>query len=243
MTPLTHAAVGTALYQKLRGRRLMIPLAFLLAFLSHYALDAIPHYEEFGPLWRYRETVWVFVGLGLVGLLFAWLIWRWNRDAAQIWLLLCLWIALGGYGAALWRAVSAALVVGVLSASRKGREQLGYIVAGMLSLSPDFFPASWRTMRTIHDSIHYHTDWGTYLYRRLVGQPAPALWRVQVASPYFLLGWGLEILVEGCVFFGALWILVRGVPAATDSVAVQPKQSHSSPVPAEADSMATLQSR
>ena len=241
MTPLTHAAVGTALYQKLGGRRLTIPLAFLLAFVSHYALDAIPHFEEFGALSKYRETMWVFVAVGLVGLTFVWLIWRWNRNAAQVWMLLCLWLTLGGYGVALWRVSSAALIFAVLAASRKGRERLGYVIAGMLSLSPDFFPSRWHTARAIHDSIHYHTDWGAYLYAKFVGLPAPVLWQARATNPYFLAGWSLEMLVEGCVFFGALWILVRGAQTAPRPVPVKQEQPHSCEVPGEQGSIVARQ--
>ena len=241
MTPLTHAAVGAALYEKLRVRRMAIPLAFLLAFVSHYALDAIPHYEEFGALLKYRDTMWVFVGIGLVGLAFARLMWRWNRNAAQVWLVLCLWIALGGYGVAVWRASSAVLIFGVLAVSRKGRGHLGYVIAGMLSLSPDFLPARWHTARAIHDSIHFHTDWGAYLYAKFVGMPAPVLWQARATNPYFLAGWSLEILIEGCVFFAALWILVRGAQTARGSVAVKPEQSRSSEIPSEPGSIIARQ--
>jgi hypothetical protein len=215
MTPLTHAAVGTALYEKLRAHPTLKYMVFPLAFLSHYLLDAVPHFEEFGPLFKYRDTIWIFLGLGLLGLLFAGLIWSWNRDAARVWLLLCLWIGLGVYGPVLWRVLSAILIVGAAAATRRMRPRLGYLVAGMLALSADFFPSNWRTMRALHDTIHYHTDWGTILYRRFAGTPDPASWHVRAANPYFLGGWALEILVEACVFFGALWILVRGSIAET----------------------------
>jgi len=209
MTPLTHAAVGAALYKKLRPHPLTRILAFPLAFVSHYALDAVPHFEQTNVLLRYRDTPWIFLGLGLVGLAFAGLIWRWNRDAGCVWLLLCLWIGLGVHGTLLWRVLAAALILGFAAASRRRRAYVGYLAAGMLSLNADFFPGSWHTLRALHDAIHYHTDWGTLLYIRLVGPPLPA-WNLRGSNPYFLAGWALELFVEGLVFLGAMYLLVRG---------------------------------
>jgi hypothetical protein len=102
------------------------------------------------------------------------------------------------------------------------RPRLGYLVAGMLALSADFFPRSWRTMHALHDAIHYQTDWGTLLYRKFVGVPVPTSWRIQSANPYFLTGWGLELFVEGCVFFAALWILSRGAVAESKQEVLHP---------------------
>ncbi len=219
MTPLTHAAVGTALYQKLQGGRRnkrtwwTTSLALLLSFLSHYVLDAIPHYEEFGPLLRYRETVWVFVAFGLIGLGFAWLLARWSREAAWICVALAPWIALGGNGPALWR-LGAALLPLVIATISPGKKHLGYVVAAMASLSPDFFPASWHALREIHQAVHYQVDWGTRLYASFVGQPVPRSWYLQITNPYFLAGWTLELIIEGAFFFGSIWILIRGLRAA-----------------------------
>jgi hypothetical protein len=239
MTPLTHAAVGTALYEKLHAHPALKLLVFPLAFLSHYALDAIPHYEEFGPLFKYRETVWVLFGLSGIGLAFGWLIWRWNREAAGVWLLLCLWIGFGSSGPLPWRVLTALGILVGAAATRRLRTRLGYLLAGMLALSADFFPASWRTMHALHDTIHYHTDWGTLLYRRYVGVPVPSSWRIQSANPYFLAGWGLEVLVEGCVFFAAIWILVRGSVAETKQEAVDPQPSPAPAVSSDPDAVAS----
>ena len=217
MTPLTHAAVGAAVYRKLGRNRLALPLALLLIFLSHFALDAIPHFEEFGPLLRYRETRWVFVGLGATGLLCSLLIWHWNRNAGKLWLALALWMAVGGYGPTLWRGLSALLILALVALLPKTRAQFGCLLAAMVSMSPDFLPLGWRTMRALHDSIHYHTDWGTYLYTRFVGQPVPAFWHQRVASPYFVAGWALELIVEGCVFFTASWVLIRSSEPAAEA--------------------------
>ena len=98
MTPLTHAAVGAALYGKLRARRLTKILAFPLAFVSHYLLDAIPHFEQVEILNKYRESHFIFIGLALVGVAVAGLIWHRNRDVGWIWLGICLWIGLGFQG-------------------------------------------------------------------------------------------------------------------------------------------------
>ncbi len=44
MSGLTHIVTATAIYSTGRGR-VKTPWLLLLAFLSHFALDSVPHYE------------------------------------------------------------------------------------------------------------------------------------------------------------------------------------------------------
>ena len=98
MTPLTHAAVGIAIFQRLlhpRIRPLGWVAAFVLAFISHPYLDAIPHFEDVGPLGSYRHSLYAFLGLGAIGTGLSLLLMRWNREAGWIWLIVSLWIGFG----------------------------------------------------------------------------------------------------------------------------------------------------
>jgi len=112
MTPLTHAVVGTVIYQQLRrpwAGRVGWVLAFPLAFVSHYLLDAIPHFEGVGPWLRYRDSVWVFAGFGLIGAGLSVYLYRRNRQAGLLWLTLCAWVGLSGITEPLLRPLRAIL--------------------------------------------------------------------------------------------------------------------------------------
>src|ERR1035437_777870 len=98
MTPLTHAAVGAAIYQQLRKPRWSRWAwlgAFPLAFLSHDVLDAIPHFEGTLLPLKPTEVALILLGFGLLGAVLAVLMLRWNRETGKIWLILSLWIGLG----------------------------------------------------------------------------------------------------------------------------------------------------
>ncbi|OHA58111.1 MAG: hypothetical protein A2571_03675 [Candidatus Vogelbacteria bacterium RIFOXYD1_FULL_44_32] len=105
MTLGTHGAVGAAVVV---GSGLHPVLGLSLAFLSHFALDALPHYdykilsldktaEKNGVVKMLRGKLFVIdlmrIGLdGLLGLIFALLIWQMAGDTGSIYL------ALGGAG-------------------------------------------------------------------------------------------------------------------------------------------------
>ncbi|MBI4463828.1 MAG: hypothetical protein HY647_03890 [Acidobacteria bacterium] len=212
MTPLTHAAVGTVIFQKLRPRRLG-PLgwllAFLLAFVSHYLLDAIPHFETIGPIREYWGGGLVLVVLGVVGVgLSLWLLRR-NREAGWIWLILSLWVALGRPSHPwLWLA-TAVLGLALLAWKTRRAEVVGCLAAGMLAVSADLALSAIRAFERLHHVFHYRLDWGSRIYLAIVGGPRPAPWQARLQDPYFLLGYAAELVVEGFIFFGALYLFSR----------------------------------
>lgn len=218
MTPLTHAAVGAAIYQQLRKPRWprwAWLCAFPLAFLSHYALDAIPHFEGPVPLLKPLQEALVMLAFGLLGALLAVAMLRWNRETGVIWLILSLWIGLGPYSFPMLRVLTAALALVLMAwiGHRWGVNRwssMAYLLACMASVAPDLLPATFPTLRAFHNKIHYHRDWATMLHQAYSGNPIPVGLRARLHDGYFLLGYTLELAVEACIFFTALYLGSRG---------------------------------
>lgn len=212
MTPLTHAASGTAIYQMLRRsplRRWSWVVAFPLAFASHYLLDAIPHFEDFGPLLRYRTNPWIFLGLGMIGSGLAVYLFRRNRETGLIWLILSLWIGLGGISPPAIRLLAALACLGYLAYKTKQTDAVASLLAGMLAVAPDFVAVISRSATTFHNTMHYRLDCATRLYLYFNPPPVPRDWLVRIQNPYFLLGYSIELLVEAVIFFGSLYLFSR----------------------------------
>lgn len=217
MTPLTHAAVGAAFYQQLRKPRWprwAWLCAFPLAFLSHYALDAIPHFEGTMPIVKPLEKTLVMLAFGLLGALLAVLMLRWNRETGKIWLILALWIGLGPYSFPILRLLTAALalVVAAWTSNRSGGNRwssTAYLLAAMAAIAPDVLSATFRSMKDFHFKMHYKLDWGTMIHRAYSGEPIPTGLLARLHDPYFLLGYALELGVEACIFFTALYLCSR----------------------------------
>ncbi len=82
MSGLTHIVTATAVYGIGKGK-IKTPWLLLLAFLSHFALDAVPHYEfslllnyAFGCLALFLLAIWsivkrdyYFLAAGFLGIL------------------------------------------------------------------------------------------------------------------------------------------------------------------------------
>jgi len=209
MTPLTHAAVGTAICQKLHRVHWGWVIAFPLAVLSHYLLDAIPHFEKTGPLGDAKENLVITLGLGLVGTALALLLMRWKSDAGRVWLVLFLWVGLGTYSFSLWRIFTAALGMAYVGWKNKHWSAMGYVLAGILAVAPDVMPANFTLMAELHDHAHYHTDWATRIFDAFSHQPFPETRREKLHNPYILLGYALELLVECLIFLGAVILFFR----------------------------------
>lgn len=209
MTPLTHAAVGTAIYRTLRSPwvgRWGWTLALPLAFVSHYLLDAIPHFERLGPLRRYLGQLWVFLAFGVIGMGLATYLFRRNREAGLIWLTLSFWIGLAGISGSLVEVLGALALLGFVAYHAKRAEAVGYVLAGILAVAADLVPRSLNGVEQFHNRMHYQVDWGTYLYFKYHSSPVPMEWRFRLQDPYFLLGYGLELLVKAGIFLGAFSI-------------------------------------
>jgi hypothetical protein len=213
MTPLTHAVVGTALFHHLRrpwAGRLAWVLAFPLAFASHYLLDAIPHFEDLGPLLQFRYSPWVFLGLALVGSGLAGYLYRRNRQAGLLWLMLCGGIGLAAIPDPLARILAALALLGYVAYRTRQAVAVGYLLAGILAIAADWMPRSWTSAVAFHNRMHAHLDWGTALYIKYEPSPVPVLsWADRVENPYFLAGYGLEILVEALIFLAAFSVFFR----------------------------------
>jgi hypothetical protein len=212
MTPLTHAAVGTVIFQKLgksRAGHWGWVLALPLAFASHYLLDAIPHFEDMFNIVDFRAMPVVILGIGLVGAALAMILSRWNREAARIWLVLFLWIGLGGYSFSWLRILTAALALGYLAWSAKDWSAAGYMLAGLLAVAPDLIFSGIHQMAVVHQFFHYRIDWATRIYTAFSQAPPLREWQARLLNPYFLLGYALELLVEGLIFLGAAYLFFR----------------------------------
>ena len=206
MTPLTHAVVGTAIFHHLRrpwAGRLAWLLAFPLAFASHYLLDAIPHFEDIEPLARYRDSVWLFVGFGLIGAGLGIYLLRRNRQAGLLWLPLSVWIGLAGISETLIRVAVALALLGYLAYRTRQANAAGYLLAGMLAGAADFVPRTWSAAVVFHNRMHYQLDWGSRLYLKFQTLPIPRDWLTRLENPYILAGYGLELLVEAVIFLAA----------------------------------------
>ncbi len=217
MTPLTHAAVGAVIYRQLgKGRRVRWAwlLALPLAFLSHFALDAIPHFEGMAGLSPSRNNAAFFAAVGLAGFALVWLVARGNRESDRIWMVLCLWIALGSYSFSWLRVLTAALALGYVGWRTRRWADVACTAAGMAAMFPDLIPASFHRLASLHDFLHYHTSLAVRFYLAYSHLPYSYEWTAQLHDPYILLGYALEALIEGGIFCGALYLLFRKEPAA-----------------------------
>ena len=151
----------------------------------------------------------IFLGLGLIGVCLAWLLRRWNLEAALIWLLLSLWIGVGSYSYPLLRILTAALGLAYLAWRSRQWSAVGYLAGGMLATVVDLFPITFHGMEELHDTIHYQIGWGERLYLLFSSSPVLLDWSGRMQNPYFLAGYGMELLVEGLIFCGALCVLTR----------------------------------
>ncbi|MCH8266720.1 MAG: hypothetical protein IH846_04330, partial [Acidobacteria bacterium] len=120
-----------------------------------------------------------------------------------------LWIGVGSYSYPLLRVLTAVLGLVYFAWKSKQRAAVGYLAGGMLATVADLIPLSISRMEKFHDAIHYQTGWGQRLYMFFSESPVSLRWRERMQNPYFLAGYGLELLVEGVIFFGALYLLSR----------------------------------
>jgi hypothetical protein len=81
---------------------------------------------------------------------------------------------------------------------------VGYLLAGMLAVTADFLAFGW--MGKLHGAMHAPQDWGLRLYVFFTDNEVPHSLASRFQSPYFLLGYGLELLVEAAILAGALYV-------------------------------------
>jgi hypothetical protein len=223
MTPLTHGAVGLLVCRHLRPRRLGLPgwaIALVLAFLSHFLLDAIPHLDAIGPLRELRRSLWLFLILSVIGAGLAAFLYKRNQDAGVIWLLLSVWLAVAGFAGTWVRAIAALTMIGFLALRTRRIEAPAYLAGAMLAIAGDMVPSRLELLSNFHDGMHFVVGWGTSLYVQFYSWPPPSGTLVRLRNPYFQVGYGLEFIVEAAIFLGAFWsfsrfVFERGAPEET----------------------------
>ena len=184
-------------------------LALPLAFISHYVLDAIPHFEGVKVVQEYKSDLLLIACVGLVGIVAGVVLMKFNRDAGRILLVFSLWAGTRAYTFSWLRVVTAALAVGYMVYATRRWLPVAYLLVGMAAISPDLIPRSFYTMSAVHNSFHYHTDVGTYLYNTFVGTDLPSLGLERLYNPYFVAGYLIEILGEVILFLGCWRLLLH----------------------------------
>jgi hypothetical protein len=210
MSPLTHAAVGMAIFQRVRSPRLGRfgwPLALALAFVSHFLLDAIPHLDAVGPLRGFRYGGLFFPMFGLLGGGLAVYLYRRNRDAGLIWVLLSVWLVIVGLSGTVVRGLAALALLGLLAYRTRRAEMVALFLAGVLAVSPDIVPRTMTVIARFHDVMHFSASWGTSLLLMFRSSPLPSGDLSRLRNPYFLTSLGLEVIVEASIFLVAFWSL------------------------------------
>jgi hypothetical protein len=212
MTPATHVAVAAVVAGRIRS----LGWALAACFGLHFALDFIYHFEQFFPLsvpggWSYEKAMQaLFAGLAAVTApATLWALRR--RPQAQFLagyaLLMC---ALPFETATRWRLIWAVLLTAawwLLSPSADSRR---WVLCGFASYLPDALRHWWPPLKKLHDAFHYT---GSISMGDWVSLWARGRWNVgpndRIYDPYYQIGYVIEILMEGAIFFGALYLLAR----------------------------------
>ena len=224
MTPLTHAALGAAIFkstQRAKWRYGSWLLALVLAFASHFLLDAIPHFdqkvfmsergEEMYPLdaFGYKVNLPVMKMLGIGGLLLALLLMRLNPDVGKVFLVIALWIGIGGYRLTWVKILTGALALGYVAWKSANKSSVGYLLGGMMAVLPDLIPRSFTRLTAFHNYAHSRVNWASHFYFKYTQYRDLNDWHDALYSHYDLLAYGPFVLLEGMIFLGALYLLTR----------------------------------
>jgi len=186
-----------------------------LAYASHFLMDAIPHFEDVGPLVRSPGRISIFLALGFVGAGLAFPLWRLRREAGLLWLVLSVWIGLGNNAYPQLRMATALAAMCLILWKQKSWTAVGCLLAGMLAAMPDLIPFPFE--HSFHDGMHYKVGWGTRLYVTLAQSPLPLPWLGRLRNPYYLMGYGAELIVEGALFWGSLYLFTAPAPKPAHS--------------------------
>jgi hypothetical protein len=209
------------------------PLALALAFASHFLLDSIPHLDAMGPLRSFRSSWLLFPAFGVTAAALTWLVYRRNPGLAWIWILLSLWLVISGFSGTILRGLAALVLVGLLFYRTRRADSPGYLLAGILAISADFVPKTVSTLANFHNGLHYNVGWGTSLFLQFQDPPLPS-GLVRLQNPYYLMGYGLEFLVEAVFFLLAFVSLSRLAldpkPAAEEAISSSQPEETSVPV-------------
>ncbi len=212
MTPATHVVVAAAAASRMPGWA----VALGVSFASHFALDFVYHFEAFYPLsvpggWRYDAAMLAALGAlaAVAGPAAMWLLRR-DREArrfAVYALLLCL---LPFEPAPRWRLAWVALAAAAWWALHPDARVRRWTACGFAAYLPDALRHWSPAVQRIHDWFHYRGALSLGDWVSLLGQ---GRWQLhgnaQIYDPYYQAGFALEILLEGAILLGALYVLRR----------------------------------
>ncbi len=195
--------------------------ALLLALFLHFAADFLYHFEAFYPLsvlgkWDEDLTM---AGLFCILLVLGApvVVWLARRDPRVGWF--------AAYGVLLSlapfdpdktrRILWAAAISGLWLALFRTAEMRRWVLGGLVAYLPDLLRSFLRPLDWVHGRAHYNPaldlgDWVSLLFR--------GRWQVpvndRIFDPYYLAGYGLEMLLEAAILFGGLYLLTRRARAA-----------------------------
>ena len=214
MSPAAHAALGAAI----GGRIPRLIVAIPLAFVSHFVLDAIPHFELFFPLahWlgvSHEAAFWIFAivcGIAVAPFLL-WVTWRNKRGILFAGYCVILTGFLIGYQTpGLLRVAGALAITCGFAVVERSPTFLRWLLCGLATVLPDVLRDFFASLDRLHRWAHFRAanDFGHYFFRWFDGSPA-----IYVAKRFenaaYMSGYVLEVAIELAIFVIALYLALR----------------------------------
>ncbi|HZS51417.1 MAG TPA: hypothetical protein VFA54_11180 [Bryobacterales bacterium] len=219
MTPATHVVAGAAAAARFRNAGAALAAAFLL----HFFLDAVYHFEAFYELsvpaqWSYSYTMFMlFGGLLLLGAPVFVHLARHDPAVSSFGCYALLMCALAFEPKWDWKLFWGAMLSAFWLLITRAPEPRKWILCGFVSYLPDCLKKPIPLLARLHDAAHYRSDLDLGDWVSLLGR---GRWRIpvndRIFDPYYQAGYVLEILLEAVILFGCLYWLSRGRAAATD---------------------------
>lgn len=208
MTPATHAAVGAAISGVVPRLWVAIPAAFA----SHFLLDAIFHFEAFYPLSRAigtsHQQAFIFGSLAAAAVMLPamWWVARKDRELAMYCGYLVALLLLRVEEDELPRLAMVLALTGLVAGITRSARIRRWTVCGLAAVLPDLIRKLVPGLTPIHEWMHVPDDGGLgdIAYRLLVNGP-PLFVGERFGNPAYLLGYFLEIVIEGAILVAALW--------------------------------------
>jgi|GEM_PF-3252607 len=200
MSPASHAVLGAVI----AARSPNLAVALPLAFLSHFLLDALPHFESFDglaeALGTSHETAFWTAAAILGGTVGCGLLWtaRKHRDLLMFVAAACtVSIAMRIEGWEL-KAVTSLALAALFLALTRSQTALVWILGATAATSPDVLKYMHEGFNGIHGSLHFSRGPGYWLHRTLGPGGDVFAWE-RFSEPWFLAGSGVEIALEALV--------------------------------------------
>jgi hypothetical protein len=212
MSPAAHALTGALIAERTRP----LGVALGLAAASHLALDFIFHFEAFYPLSRVlgvsHHEAWALTALAAAGVFAPLAAWIGRSDPPKLWFALyaaamCGMLAMGDWAGRLGYTLAATLAFALLTRDpRSLRWALGAFCANLLDCVKLPLPA----LENVHEAAHYDglRDLGYWLQRWFSPGPGIAI-PFRFEDPWYILGYVLELAIEGGLALAAFYLLGR----------------------------------